>query len=139
MLSDIPQCAVEIEKYPRQVLLQRQRDGICQNSQSGTTSAPLTESLGEEQLTFFAEDFPAKTSVRRVKEQALPERSGIWKVCAILEKYGLALSFENSPLLRTRGLGVVLEDLASLGYDAMVRAEDRRRCAPQGQNVGTCI
>lgn len=44
-----------------------------QTSQSGMTSAPLTESPGEEQLTFSLEDFPAKTSVRRVKAQELAE------------------------------------------------------------------
>ena len=39
-----------------------------QTSQSGMTSAPSTESPGEEQLTFSLEDFPAKTSVRQELE-----------------------------------------------------------------------
>ena len=44
----------------------------CQASQSGTTFQRLAANPGEEQLTFFAEDSRAKTSVRRVKEQELP-------------------------------------------------------------------
>ena len=45
----------------------------CQTSQSGTTYAHSTEHPGEEQLMFFAEDSPAKTSLRRVKDQELLE------------------------------------------------------------------
>ena len=45
----------------------------CRSSPSGTTWQPSTEIPGADQLTFFAEDSPAKTSVRRVKEQELPE------------------------------------------------------------------
>jgi hypothetical protein len=44
----------------------------CQPSPSGTTSARLTGTPGAEQLTFFAEDFPVRTSVQQVKEQELP-------------------------------------------------------------------
>jgi hypothetical protein len=43
----------------------------CQSSPYGTTYAPLTESLGEDQLTFFAEASHVRTSVRQVKEQEL--------------------------------------------------------------------
>jgi DNA (cytosine-5)-methyltransferase 1 len=48
------------------------------------------------------------------------ERSGLWKEYARLigEMRPRFVFAENSPLLRTRGLGVVLEDLAALGYDA---------------------
>lgn len=45
----------------------------CRPSPSGMMSAPLTASRGEDQLTFFAEDSPARTSVLRVKEPELPE------------------------------------------------------------------
>ena len=38
-------------------------------SQSGMTFAPLTESLGEELLTLFREDFHVKTCLQREKEQ----------------------------------------------------------------------
>ena len=45
----------------------------CQSSQSGTMSEPSTEDLGVDQLMFFAEDSPVRTSVRQVKERELPE------------------------------------------------------------------
>ena len=44
----------------------------CQASPSGTTWQPSMEIRGADQLTFFAEDSPAKTSLRQVKEQELP-------------------------------------------------------------------
>jgi hypothetical protein len=43
-------------------------------SQFGMTYKPLTESRGEELLTLFREDFPAKTSVPQEKEQDLMEK-----------------------------------------------------------------
>ena len=51
---------------------QDKQTDTCQTSLSGTTWQPSTEIPGAEQLTFFAEDSPAKTSVRQVKEQELP-------------------------------------------------------------------
>ena len=45
----------------------------CHSFQPLETSKTSTEIPGEDQLTFFAEDSLAKTSVRRVKEQELPE------------------------------------------------------------------
>ena len=66
----------------------------CQSFQSGTTSALSTADPGEDQLTFFAEDFRVKTSVQQVKEQELPEhvRDFGKSMRESLTKYGLALS-----------------------------------------------
>lgn len=50
----------------------------CQSSQSGTMCKPLTEHLGEEKLTLFAEDSRAKTSAAQAKEQ---ESKGLDQVC----------------------------------------------------------
>lgn len=48
------------------------------------------------------------------------KRSGLWKEFAriIGEIHPRWAFIENSPLLRSRGMEVVLEDLAALGYDA---------------------
>lgn len=48
------------------------------------------------------------------------ERSGLWSHFARLigEVHPRWVVIENSPMLRSRGLGVVLQDLAALGYDA---------------------
>jgi hypothetical protein len=90
-------------------------------SRFGMTFAPLTDDHGEELLTWFLAGFLAKTSAQQEKEQALTEaRSGLWKEMArIVGQVGPRYVFiENSPMLRTRGLHVVLKDLAEMGYDA---------------------
>ena len=70
----------------------------CQSFQSGTTSAHLTEILGEEQLTFWQEDFHAKTLVQQVKGQELPEhvRDCGKSMRELLTKYGLNLSLPKT-------------------------------------------
>jgi len=70
----------------------------CQSSKSLETSENSTASLGEAQLTFFAEDSPAKTSVQRVKEQELPAHvQGFGKnMRDSLEKFGLNLSLPKT-------------------------------------------
>ena len=44
---------------------------FCQNSQSGTTSKPLTESLGAEKSTLYAEGSRAKTSAQQEEAREL--------------------------------------------------------------------
>jgi hypothetical protein len=72
----------------------------CQPSRYGTTSAHLTETLGADQLTFFAEDSPAKILVRRVKEQELlgSVRDFGRNMRDSLERCGLALSLPKTHL-----------------------------------------
>ena len=70
----------------------------CQSFQSGTTSAHSTVDRGAEQLTFWQEDFHAKTLVQRVKEQELPEhvRDCGKSMRELLTKYGLDLSLPKT-------------------------------------------
>jgi hypothetical protein len=72
----------------------------CQPSPSGTTSAHLTGTPGAEQLTFFAEDSPARTSVQQVKEQELPGsvRDFGRNMRDSLERCGLVLSLPKTHL-----------------------------------------
>ena len=72
----------------------------CQSSQSGTMYAHSTGDRGEDQLTFFAEDSPAKTSLLRVKEQELPEsvRDYGRNMRDSLERCGLDLSLPKTHL-----------------------------------------
>jgi DNA (cytosine-5)-methyltransferase 1 len=93
----------------------------CHSFQPLETSKTSTEHPGEEQLMFFAEVFPCQDISAAGKGAGITgERSGLWKEYARLigEMRPRFVFAENSPLLRTRGLGVVLEDLASLGYNA---------------------
>jgi len=70
----------------------------CPSSPSGTMSAPLTESPGEEQLMLFAEDFPAKTLVPQEEEPALGEsvRDYGKNMPELLTRYGLKLSLRKT-------------------------------------------
>ena len=74
--------------------------GTCQTSQYGMMSAHSTGDLGGDQLTFFAEDSPAKTSLRRVKEQELPESVLDYgrNMRDSLERCGLDLSLPKTHL-----------------------------------------
>ena len=69
-------------------------------SLSGTTSAPSTESRGEEQLTFLLEDSHAKTSVLRVKAQELAESVQAYgkNMRDSLKRYNLDLSLPKTHL-----------------------------------------
>jgi hypothetical protein len=67
-------------------------------SPSGTTWQPSTEIHGAEQLTFFAEDSHAKTSLQQVKEQELQENVRDYgrNMRDSLERCGLDLSLPKT-------------------------------------------
>jgi len=69
---------------------------------------------------FYVGDFPAKTSQQQGKELGLQESvRAFGSNLRIIEEMRPKFVFiENSPMLRTRGLVVVLQGLARLGYDA---------------------
>ena len=95
--------------------------GFSRLSRFGMMYKPLTENLGKELLMSYLADFRAKTLVPQEKEKALGGgRSSMWKHMArIIGEVQPRYAFvENSPMLTTRGLGTVLGDLASLGFDA---------------------
>jgi len=72
----------------------------CQASQSGTMSAASTENPGEDQLMFFAEDSPAKTSLRQVQAKELLESVQSYgrSMRDSLEKCNLYLSLPRTHL-----------------------------------------
>jgi DNA (cytosine-5)-methyltransferase 1 len=89
-------------------------------SQFGMMYKPLTESRGEELLMSYLAGFPAKTSQPQGGGGIDGERSGMWREMAriIREVRPRHVFVENSPMLTSRGLGRVLGDLASMGFDA---------------------
>jgi len=90
-------------------------------SRFGMMCKPLTENLGEELLMSFLVDFHARTYQQQEKGGGITgSRSSMWKHMArIIGEVQPRYAFvENSPMLTSRGLGVVLGDLASLGFDA---------------------
>ena len=114
-------CAVEIEPYAASILVQRQNDGIL-------TPFPVWDDV----CTFdgrpwrgivdvVSGGFPCQDiSIAGAGAGITGERSGLWKEMArIIGEVGPShVLVENSPALTSRGLGTVLGDLASLGYDA---------------------
>ena len=121
LLGHIPIGACEIEPYPRNVLLARQRDGILPNFPIWDDVCSLDGTPWRGSVDVLCGGFPCQDISAAGKGAGISgERSGLWKEYARLigEMRPKFVFAENSPLLRTRGLGVVLEDLAALGYNA---------------------
>ena len=89
-------------------------------SRYGMTVKPLTDTRGEELLTLYLAGFPAKTFQRRGGGGIEGPKSSMWKHMAriIGEVRPQYVFVENSPILTSRGLGVVLADLSKMGFDA---------------------
>ena len=121
LLGHNPIGACEIEPYPRDVLLARQRDGILPNFPIWDDVCTLDGTPWKGSVDVLCGGFPCQDISAAGKGAGITgERSKLWKEYARLigEMQPRFVFAENSPLLRTRGLGVVLEDLASLGYNA---------------------
>jgi len=98
--SDIPQYVLsKLRNTQDKSCCNDNETECCPSSQSGTMSAPLTESPGEEQLMLFAEDFRAKTSVPQERELALQESVLDYgqNMQESLTRCGLSLSSRKTP------------------------------------------
>ena len=121
LLGHNPIGACEIEPYPSDVLLARQADGHLPNFPIWDDVATLDGNPWRGSVDVLCGGFPCQDISSAGKGAGITgERSGLWKEYARLigEMRPRFVFAENSPLLRTRGLGVVLEDLAALGYNA---------------------
>lgn len=115
-------CAVEIEKYPRNVLLQRQRDGILELFPIWDDVRTFDGKPWCGKVDVISGGFPCQdiSSAGRGLGIERGERSGLWREYArIIREVRPRYCFvENSPMLASRGLGIVLGDLAEIGYNA---------------------
>jgi DNA (cytosine-5)-methyltransferase 1 len=114
-------CAVEIEPYPRSVLLQRQRDGILPWFPIWDDVCTFDGRPWRGLVDIVCGGFPCQDISAAGKGAGITgERSGLWSEMArIIGEVRPRYAFvENSPMLTVRGLGVVLGDLAAMGYDA---------------------
>ena len=115
-------CAVEIEKYPRNVLLQRQRDGILEPFPIWDDVRTFDGKPWCRKVDVISGGFPCQdiSSAGRGLGIERGERSGLWREYArIIREVRPRYCFvENSPMLASRGLGIVLGDLAEIGYNA---------------------
>lgn len=114
-------CAVENNRHCQKELLQRQRDGILPRFPiwDDITTFDGTEWRGN--VDVVCGGFPCQDISAAGRGGGITgSRSGLWaEMARIVGEVQSAYVFvENSPKLTSRGLGVVLGDLAALGYDA---------------------
>lgn len=121
LLGHTPVCAVEIEPYPRSVLLQRQRDGILPRFPIWDDVTTFDGKPWRGIADVVCGGFPCQDISSAGNGAGLSgERSGLWsEMRRIISEVAPRIVFvENSPMLTLRGLGIVLGELAEMGYDA---------------------
>jgi DNA (cytosine-5)-methyltransferase 1 len=113
-------CAVELGAYPASVLCARQNDGILAPFPIWDDVQTFDGKPWRGIVDVVSGGFPCQDiSVAGKGAGITGERSGMWTHMARIvgEVRPRFVFVENSPALLTRGLGVVLGDLAALGYD----------------------
>jgi DNA (cytosine-5)-methyltransferase 1 len=121
LLGHTTVCAVELEPYCREVLLQRQRDGILPKFPIWDDVCTFDGNPWRGKVDVVCGGFPCQDISSAGGGAGIDgERSGLWKQMArIIGEIRPRYAFmENSPLLVERGLAVVISDLAEMGYDA---------------------
>lgn len=114
-------CAVEIDEYARRVLIARQDDGCLEPFPIWDDITTFDGRPWRGVVDVVSGGFPCQDISAAGKGAGITgERSGLWTHMArvIGEVRPRFVFVENSPLLVSRGLDVVLADLAALGYDA---------------------
>jgi DNA (cytosine-5)-methyltransferase 1 len=114
-------CAVEWEPYAAAVLAARQNEGFLPPFPIWDDVQTFNGKPWRGLVDVVSGGFPCQDISSAGRGAGITgERSGMWKHMAriigeVRPRYVLV---ENSPVLTSRGLGVVLGDLAALGYDA---------------------
>ena len=114
-------CAVEWEPYAASVLVARQNDKILPPFPIWDDVQTFDGKPWRGIVDVVSGGFPCQDISAAGKGAGINgKRSGMWKHMArIIEEVQPAYAYiENSPMLRTRGLGVVLQDIAKMGFDA---------------------
>jgi site-specific DNA-cytosine methylase len=115
-------CAVEWEPYPASVLCARQNDGFFEDKFPIWDDVQTFDGRPWRGLVdVVSGGFPCQDISVAGKGAGIEgERSGMWGEMAriICEVQPRFVFVENSPMLTSRGLGRVLGDLASMGFDA---------------------
>ena len=113
--------AVEIEDYPRRVLLQRQADGILPRFPIWDDVCTFDGKPWRGKVDVISGGFPCQDISQAGRREGITgAKSSLWREMArIIGEVRPAFVFvENSPMLVKRGLATVLGDLAEMGYDA---------------------
>ena len=114
-------CAVERDAYAAQVLAQRQNDGILETFPIWSDVSSFDGKPWRGIVDVVSGGFPCQDISAAGKGAGIEgKRSGLWSefkriICEVRPRFAWV---ENSPMLTSRGLGVVLGDLAEMGFDA---------------------
>jgi DNA (cytosine-5)-methyltransferase 1 len=114
-------CAVEWEAYPASVLAARQNDGLLPPFPIWDDVQTFDGKPWSGIVDVISGGFPCQDISAAGKGAGIDgERSGMWGemariICEVRPRF---VFVENSPMLTSRGLGRVLGDLASMGFDA---------------------
>jgi len=114
-------CAVEWEAYPASVLCARQNDGLLPPFPVWDDVQTFDGKPWRGIVDVVSGGFPCQDISAAGKGAGIDgERSGMWgEMARIIYEVQPRYAFvENSPMLTSRGLGRVLGDLASMGFDA---------------------
>ena len=114
-------CAVEWEQYPASVLCARQNDGLLPPFPIWDDVQTFDGKPWRGIVDVVSGGFPCQDISAAGKGAGIDgERSGMWgEMARIIYEVRPRFAFvENSPMLTSRGLGRVLGDLASMGFDA---------------------
>ena len=114
-------CAIEWEQYPASVLCARQNDKILPPFPIWDDVQTFDGKPWRGIVDVVSGGFPCQDiSAAGGGAGITGERSSMWKHMArIIGEVRPRYAFvENSPMLTTRGLGVVLADLSKMGFDA---------------------
>jgi DNA (cytosine-5)-methyltransferase 1 len=114
-------CAVEWEQYPASVLCARQNDGLLPPFPIWDDVQTFDGKPWRGIVDVVSGGFPCQDISAAGKGAGIDgERSGMWgEMARIIHEVRPRYVFvENSPMLTSRGLGRVLGDLASMGFDA---------------------
>jgi DNA (cytosine-5)-methyltransferase 1 len=114
-------CAVEWEPYPASVLCARQNDGFLPPFPIWDDIQTFDGRPWRGIVDVVSGGFPCQDISAAGKGAGIEgDRSGMWKEMArvVYEVRPQFVFVENSPMLTSRGLGTVLGDLASMGFNA---------------------
>ena len=114
-------CAVEWEPYPASVLCARQNDGLLPPFPIWDDVQTFDGKPWRGIVDVVSGGFPCQDISAAGKGAGIDgERSGMWREMAriIYEVRPRFVFVENSPMLTSRGLGIVLGDLAAMGFNA---------------------
>jgi len=125
-------CAVDLAPYARSILLARQRDGMLDRFPIWDDVCTFDGRPWRGSVDVVSGGFPCQDISAAGRGLGLAgARSGLWReMLRVVDEVRPRFVFaENSPRLRTLGLGTVLEGLAGLGYDS-------RWCVLGARHVG---